>query len=144
MTASGRNGFEAYLLALTAAWALLSWLGTEGETIAALFGPLGRHIWLGGLLASSVLALVGIALGTYTGLMLERAALFALAGLFGCVGIAFVGFAARVDALHLLFVAPLLVGAALVMLSRTKQIRCDLTRMRDRMTTPQAAPEATS
>ncbi|MDQ4092264.1 MAG: hypothetical protein M3143_02265 [Actinomycetota bacterium] len=80
------KGFEAYLLALTAAWALMSWLGTEGETVAALFGPLGRHIWLGGLLASSVLALFGIALGTYTGLMLERAALFALAELFSCVG----------------------------------------------------------
>lgn len=140
MTASGRNGFQVYLLALTAGWATVSWLGgTEGETIAALFTTVGRHIWFGGLLVSSVLALVGIALGTYTGLMIERAALFTLAGLFAWVGLAFLGLFTRVDAFHLAYVAPMLLIAAWVSLDRTRQIRRDLERIRCNLVTPPPA-----
>lgn len=131
MTASGRNGFELYLLLLTAGWAAVSWAGTEGETVAMLFTAVGRHIWFGTLLASSLLALVGIALGTYTGLLIERAALWSLAGALAWVGLAFLGFATRVDALHLIYVTPLLLVAAGVALQRTTQIRRDLTRIRD-------------
>ena len=131
MTASGRNAFEVYLLVLIAGWAGISWVGgAEGETIAALFTHYGRHVWFAILLGSSVLALVGIALGTYTGLMIEWAALYALAGAFSWVGLAFLGFSTRVDALHLLYVTPMLLVAAGVALSRTQQIRNDLVKIR--------------
>ena len=134
MTASGRNGFEAYLLVLIAGWSIVSWLGgTEGETIAAVFTPIGRPIWFAVLIAGSVLALLGVTLGTYTGLMIERGALFILAGAFGWVGLAFLGFMTRVDALHLGYVTPMLLAAAFVAISRAHQIRRDLARMRVNM-----------
>jgi hypothetical protein len=131
MTASGRNGFEVYLLLLIAAWASVSWLGgQEGETILAIFTSVGRHIWFGLLLGSSLLALVGIFLGNYIGLQIERAGLAALAGAFVWVGMAFIGLSTRVDTLHLLYVAPMLLIAAAVAVSRVQQIRRDLDRMR--------------
>lgn len=131
MTASGRNGFEAYLLLLIAGWSLVNWIGgVEGETITLLFTEVGKHVWFAGLIISSVLALVGIATGTYTGLLLERASLFLLAGFFGWIGLAFLGFAFKINALHLVYVTPMLLLAATVALSRTRQIRCDLIRMR--------------
>jgi hypothetical protein len=81
MTFSGRNYYEIYMLLLTAGWALFNWVtGVDGETIEAAFPGWGRHIFLGGLLFSSLFALGGIAVGTVIGMLVERAALFALAG----------------------------------------------------------------
>lgn len=131
VTASGRNGFEAYLLLLIGGWAAMVWTtGMDGETIAALFTRVGLYIWLAGLIAGSVIALVGIGLGTLTGMMIERAGLYVLAGWFGWVSLAFVGFATRIDALHLLAVVPLMAMISWISLSRVKQITRDIQRVR--------------
>jgi hypothetical protein len=131
VTASGRNGFEAYLLLLIGGWAALVWAtGMDGETIAALFTRTGLYIWLAGLIVGSVIALVGIGLGTLTGMMIERAGLYVLAGWFGWVSLAFVGFATRVGSLNLLVVVPLMAMISVISLSRVKQITRDIQRVR--------------
>jgi hypothetical protein len=140
MTGSGRNWFEFYLLVLTLAWAIFSWVIGDGEVVAMLFTQVGRHIWFAGLIVSSALALVGIITGTVTGLLLERAALYFLAGLLGWVGVAFLSFAAKINALHLVYVTPLLLIAAAVMLSRTWQIRRDLNRIRQHLAAMSSIP----
>lgn len=140
MTFSGRNYYEIYLLLLTAGWALLNWVtGADGETIEAAFPGWGRHIFLGGLLVGSLTALVGIAVGTVVGMLVERAALFALAGLCGAVG-AFV--LSRADLVHALYVVPLLLAYAAVHLVRARQVRNDIARIRQALANP-AAPEPT-
>lgn len=137
MTASGRNWFEIYLLVLTVAWSATVWAtNSDGETIEALFTVVGKYIWLGGLIVSSVIALIGITTGTVTGLLIERAALLLLAGMFGWVGAAFLVLAAGVDYLHLIYVAPLLLIAAGVILSRVFQIRSDIDRIKNQLTPP--------
>jgi hypothetical protein len=134
MTASGRNGFQVYLLVLTAMWALVSWVGgIEGEVIRAMFTSFGRHAWFALLIIGSLMALFGITLGTYVGMQLERSAMYLLAGLFGWVGMAFLGYVTRLDAYHQLYVTPLLLAAAGVALTRTHQITHDLDRMRIQM-----------
>ncbi len=78
MTA-GRNWYEAYLMLLTAAFAVSAWAtGSEAQVIAATFPAWSQYLWYGGLTAGAVLALAGIALGTVPGLLLERGALFCL------------------------------------------------------------------
>lgn len=134
MTASGRNWFEIYLLVLTVAWASIVWItNSDGETVEALFTTIGKHIWLGGLIISSVIALIGIIMGTITGLLIERAALLLLAGMFGWVGAAFLVLATGVDHLHLIYVAPLLLIAAGVILSRVFQIKSDIERIKKQL-----------
>lgn len=136
MTASGRNGFQVYLLILIVGWSAYTWsTGTDGETVRLLFTQIGLNIWYAGLIISSVVALFGIMLGTYTGLLIELAGMYGLAGMFWWVGMAFVGFATRVDALHLMGVAPLLLVLVVISLQRAKQIRGDLARMRGLMVT---------
>lgn len=131
MTASGRNGFQVYLLILVVGWSVYTWTtGTDGEVIRALFTQVGLNIWYAGLILSSLVSLGGIALGTYTGLLIERAGMYGLAGMFWWVGMAFLGLATRVDALHLLGVTPLLLAMVAIALQRTQQIKRDLTRMR--------------
>jgi hypothetical protein len=132
MTGSGRNWFEGYLLVLILGWAIFSWTGgMEGETISAIFTPIGKHIWFAGLIIGSVISLIGFGLGTYTGLLIERAGMFTLAGFFGWIGLAFLGFFFRINALHLLFVTPLIIMIGLVALSRAHQIKNDLLRIRN-------------
>lgn len=144
MTASGRNWFEGYLLILIAGWAGLSWLGgMEGETIQAIFTELGKQIWFAGLIIGSVITLIGFGLGTYTGLLIERAGLYMLAGLFGWIALAFLGFFFRVDALHLLFVTPMVGLIAVVALSRAQQIKNDLLRIRQQIPLRAPNPEVT-
>lgn len=142
MTGSGRNWFEFYLLVLTAAWAIFAWIVGDGETVAVLFTSVGKELWFAGLIASSVLAIIGIITGTVTGLLIERAALYLLAGLLGWVGLAFLSYATAVNALHLLFVTPLLLIASAVMLTRTWQIRRDLNRIRTRLRALRQMPGA--
>lgn len=128
MTFSGRNYYQVYLLLLTAGWAAVNWVtGADGEVIEAAFPSFGRHIFFGGLLGGSVLALMGITLGTLVGMLLERAALFALAGLCGAFGLLV---ASRADAIHLAYVVPLLLTYAVVHLIRARQVRRDITRVR--------------
>lgn len=81
MTA-GRNWHGAYLAVLTVVFALEAWLsGSQQQVIAATFPGLARNLWYGGLIAGAVLVLIGVTLHTVTGLLIERAALFLLAGL---------------------------------------------------------------
>jgi hypothetical protein len=95
---------------------------------------------LGGLLAGSLLALGGIAVGTVVGMLVERAALFALAGLCGAVGVLVLS---RVDLVHALYVVPLLLAYAAVHLVRIRQVRNDIARIRQALANI-AAPEPTS
>lgn len=141
MTASGRNWFEIYLLVLTVAWATVVWItNSDGETIEALFTTVGKNIWLGGLIISSVIALIGIIMGTITGLLIERAALLLLAGMFGWVGAAFLVLSTDVDQFHLIYVAPLLLIAAGVILSRVFQIKNDIERIKKQLASPLIPP----
>lgn len=127
MTFSGRNYYEIYLLVLTAGWAALNWAtGADGETIEAAFPGWGRHLWFGGLLAGATLALVGIAVGTVVGLLVERAALFGLAGLCAAFGVLV---ASRADLVHALYVVPLLLAYAAVHLHRARQAYRDVGRI---------------
>lgn len=75
-------------------------------------------------------ALVGIAMNTVTGFLIERGALFWLAGLCGCYGLAFLAFAGRADAFHAVYVVTFVLAFAAVNLARARQIRWDIDRMR--------------
>lgn len=128
MTFSGRNYYEIYLLILTAAWAAASWLtGMDGETIEAALPGLGRHLLFGGLLTGSLIALGGIAIGTITGLLVERAGLIALAGWCAAAAVLILS---QADAIHALYVVPLIGAYALVHLVRAGQVARDVTRIR--------------
>jgi hypothetical protein len=128
MTFSGRNYYEIYLLVLTAGWALYNWVtAADGETIEAAFPGWGRHIFMGGLLVGSLVALGGIAVGTVVGMLVERAALFALAGFCGAVGLVVLS---RADVGQALYVTPLLLAYAAVHLVRARQVRADISRLR--------------
>ena len=141
MTFSGRNYYEIYMLLLTAGWVLFNWVtDADGETIEAAFPGWGRHILLGGLLVSSLIALGGIAVGTVVGMLVERAALSALAGLCGAVGVLVLN---RADLAQALYVVPLLLAYAAVHLVRVRQVRNDIARIRQALANT-AASEPTS
>ena len=127
MTFSGRNYYEVYLLVLTIGWAIMSWLVGDGEAIASVFPGWGRIVFFGGLIASSALALVGIALGTLVGMLIERAAMFSLSALCVCFAIV-VG--AGADVAQSFYVVPLLLTYGVVHFHRAHQIRRDINRAR--------------
>jgi hypothetical protein len=134
MTASGRNWFEIYLLVLIVAWTSVVWFkDSDGETVAILFTRIGQQIWFAGLIISSMASLIGIALGTITGLLIERAGLFLLSGMFAWVGVAFLVLANQVDGIHLLFVSPLLLIASGVIVQRAYQIGFDIKRIKKQL-----------
>ncbi|MGH3599996.1 MAG: hypothetical protein ACRDQH_06930 [Pseudonocardiaceae bacterium] len=137
MTLSGRNYYEVYLLLLTLGWAIMSWIIGDGESIDAVFPAWGRYVFFGGLILASTSALVGIALGTLTGLLLERAAMFSLAGLCGCFAIV-VAFGA--DLAQGLYVVPLLATYAAVHYHRAGQVRRDIDRTRAQLRAMGEAP----
>lgn len=125
--AAGRSWYQVYLLVLTVLWAAAGWFtGSDGRVIAETFPAWSRHLWYGGLVAGAVLALVGIALHTVVGLLVERVALFVLAGLCGAYGLAFLAYAGRADVGHVLYVVPLVLAYAAVNLVRARQIRREL------------------
>jgi hypothetical protein len=128
---AGRNWYQVYLLVLTAAFAVASWFtDSEGQTLITTFPAWGRHIWYGGLLVLALAALVGIAMHNLTGLLVERAALFVLAGLCGAYGLVFLGFAGRSDPAHAVYVVVLVLAYAAVNLVRATQIRRDVDSIR--------------
>lgn len=132
MTLSGRNYYEVYLLVLTIGWAIMSWIVGDGEAIGAVFGPWGRAVFLGGLVAASALALTGIAIGTLTGMLIERAAMYTLSGLCVCFAVV-VAFGA--DLTQALYVVPLLATYGVVHYHRTRQVRRDINRARAQLRT---------
>ncbi|MGH3693229.1 MAG: hypothetical protein ACRDRX_04385 [Pseudonocardiaceae bacterium] len=127
MTLSGRNYYEVYLLLLTLGWAIMSWIVGDGEAIASVFGTAGRVVFFGGLILSSALALTGIAMGSLTGMLIERAAMYTLSALCVCFAIV-VAFGA--DLAQSLYVVPLLATYGVVHYHRTHQVRRDIDRTR--------------
>lgn len=127
----GRNWYQVYLLVLAVVFVGASWLtGGEGQVIAAAFPSWSQYLWYGGLLAGSVAALVGIALATVVGLLLERAALLWLAGLCAAYGMAFLAFPAGADVFHTVYVVTFVGSFALVNLVRARDIRRGVNSMR--------------
>lgn len=127
MTLSGRNYYEVYLLLLTIGWAVMSWIVGDGEAIASVFGSWGRIVFFGGLILSSALALVGIAMATLTGMLIERAAMYSLSALCACFAVV-VAFGA--DLAQSLYVVPMLATYGVVHYHRTRQVRRDIDRTR--------------
>lgn len=130
MTTS-RNWYEVFLLVLTALWAVSGWVtSSEGQQIALTFPPWARDLWYGGLLFCALAALMGVAMAGVTGLMVERGALFVLAGLCGCYGLVFFARAGVADPLHAAYVVVLVLAYAGVNLARAVQIRRELDLVR--------------
>lgn len=126
MTA-GRNWYQIYLLFLAAVFVGFSWIsGGEGQVIASSFPAWAQGLWYGGLLVGAGLALVGIAMHTITGLLLERASLFFLSGLCASYGLAFLAASARSDVFHAAYVVFFVLSFAGVNLLRARQIRRDV------------------
>lgn len=124
---SGRNWYQVYLLVLTMVFVGGSWVtGSAGQVITATFPSWSQYLWYGGLLLGAVVALVGIALHSVTGLLIERGALFWLAGLCAAYGCAFLAFAERADIFHAVFVVTFVLTFALVNLVRAWQVRRDV------------------
>lgn len=121
-----RNWFEAYLLVLALGSGTQGLLGRGGSrTVEASFPAWGQYLWFGGLLAGSLLALAGVALASVVGTLLERAALFLLAGLSGGYTIGAVVLCV-VDTGPSAYATTLVAGFGLLCLTRTRQIRSDL------------------
>lgn len=100
---------------LTVAFSVSSWAsGSRDQVIAATFPSWSQYLWHGGLIMGAVLALVGLALHTVAGLLVERGARFWLAGLYGCYGVEFLAFAGRADLGHAVYVVVLVNAYALV------------------------------
>jgi hypothetical protein len=131
MAITGRNWYEVFLLILTALWAIAGWVtGSEGQEIALTFPAWARDLWYGGLLVCSLVALAGVVAGTVTGLLIERAALFFLAGLCGGYGLVFFANAGIADPVHAAYVVVLVLAYAGVNLTRALQVRRDLDLLR--------------
>lgn len=131
MVTTGRNWYQVYLLVLTMVFVGSAWLsGGEGQVIAATFPAWSQYLWYGGLLIGAAAALVGIGLGTVVGLLIERAALFWLAGLCGAYGMAFLAFSSRSDVFHAVYVVTFVALFALANLTRARAIRRDIDRLR--------------
>lgn len=128
---SGRNWYQVYLLVLTMVFVGGSWAtGNEDQVITATFPSWSQYLWYGGLLTGALVALVGIALNTVVGLLIERGALFWLSGLCASYGCAFLAFAGRADAFHAVYVVTFVLTFASVNLVRTRQVRHDVDAMR--------------
>jgi uncharacterized membrane protein len=139
----GRNWHEVYLLVLTILFAVTGWLtDSKEQIITATFPAWAQSFWYGGLAAGAVLALVGIALHTLTGLLVERAGLFALAGLCGAYGLTFGALAGRVDPVHSVAITLLVFAFAAVNLARAGQIRREVNGVRHDLR-KLASPEVT-
>lgn len=147
MRKGGRNWYQVYLLTLAMVFVGGAWAtGSEAQVIAATFPSWSQALWYGGLLTGSLVALAGIGMNTVTGFLIERGAMFWLAGLCGCYGLAFLAFAGRADTFHAVYVVSFVLAFALVNLVRARQIRHDVDRMRAqlRCLAPPEAPEATA
>lgn len=128
---TGRNWHEIYLLVLTIGFALSGWLTSSSEQVITASYPVwSQFVWYGGLIAGASIALVGIALHTLTGLLIERAALFGIAGLCGAYGMAFLATAGRADPFHAVFVVVLVGVYAAINLARAFQVRRDIDQIR--------------
>lgn len=78
-----------------------SWAtGSQDQVITATFPSWSQQLWYGGLLLGALIALIGIALHTVAGLLIERGALFWLSGLCAAYGCAFLASAGRAGAFH--------------------------------------------
>lgn len=143
MTA-GRNWYQVFLMALTAGWAIYSWMsGSAGETITATFPAWSQGLWYICLILGSVMALFGVALGTVTGLLVEQSGLFILAGICSGYGLAFLAFAGRADPAHVAYSVSLVLVYAVVNLARARQIHKDIASLKRGLRKLAAAPEAT-
>ncbi|MGH3987823.1 MAG: hypothetical protein ACRDTZ_10945 [Pseudonocardiaceae bacterium] len=124
MVNSDRNWYEVYLLVLAVMWVATAWLtGSADQTIVRTFPSWSQHLWYGGLLVGVMVALLGITLASVAGLLVERAALFWLAGLCMAYGLAFWAAADRSDPYHAAYVVVFVLGFAAVNLARATQIR---------------------
>lgn len=131
MVRGARNWYQVYLLVLAMVFVGGAWAtGSEGQIIAQTFPSWSQFLWYGGLLLGSLVALVGIGMNTVTGFLIERGALFWLAGLCGCYGLAFLAFAERAGTFHVVYVVAFVLAFAAVNLARARQVRSDIDRMR--------------
>lgn len=131
MHKGGRNWYQIYLLVLTMVFVGFAWAtGSESQVITATFPGFMQVIWYGGLLAGALVTLVGIAMHTVTGFLIERGALFWLAGLCTAYGLAFMAYAAQADPFHAAYVVVFVLAFAAVNLARARQIRGDIDKMR--------------
>jgi hypothetical protein len=147
MKAPGRNWHEVYLLVLTVAFAAMAWAtGSQEQTIAGTFPAWSQQLWYGGLVVGAVVGLLGIALHTLTGMLIERAALLGLSGLCAAYGAAFLAHASRADLFHAVFVVVFVAAYAVVNLARACQVRREINQVRAQLqwiaAVRSAAPES--
>lgn len=130
----GRNYYQVYLLILAIVFVGTSWAsGGEGQVIAATFPIWAQALWYCGLIAGAVLALGGITAHSLGGLLVERAALFFLAGLCASYGLAFLAASDRADIFHAAYVVFFVLTFAAVNLLRARQIRRDIDEERRKL-----------
>lgn len=131
---NGRNWYQVFLLVLTIAFvgtALAS--GSEDQVIARSYPPWAQQIWYGGLILGAISALIGIAMHSITGLLVERAALFLLSGVCLSFGTAFIASILRVDLFHVLYVSFFVYSFGAVNITRALQVRRDIDEERRKL-----------
>lgn len=117
-----RNWHEVYLLGLAGLNGLagLALPGSRSQAIEATFPIWGQYGWYVGLLAGAGLGIGGIALGTLTGLLVERAAMWLLTGL--CAAYVLGALAVSGDRAATALGVALVAAFALANLARARQI----------------------